>query len=91
LAVTSDWREELEETLSAKGGRPLEALSDQSLVSLIGATEFIVQSFSRVKSILAELDIRASFCEKAELRATVVVPYAQSSRLVSALYAAFVA
>lgn len=73
-----------------KGVRPLEALSDQSLVSLIGATEFIAQSFSRVKSILVELDIRASFCEKAELRGTFVVPYAQSSRLVSALYEAFV-
>jgi len=91
LAVDPGWRQELEENLSKKGVRPLEALSDRSLVSLIGATEFIEQSFPRVESILAELDIGISFRERADIRSTFAVSHAQSSRLVSALYDAFVA
>lgn len=91
LAISSDWRKELEETLSVKRVQPLEALSDQSLVSLIGTTEFIAQSFSRIESILEELDMRASFWERAEIRSTFALPHAQSSYLISALYEAFVA
>ena len=91
LAIASGWRQELEEILSMKEVLPLEVLSDQSLVSLIGSTDFIEQSFPRVECILAELDIKGSFKERTDLRSTFTVPHAKSSRLVSALYDAFVA
>jgi aspartokinase len=91
LAVEPGWRGELEETLSAKELPPVRALSDRSLVSLVGATGFIEESLPRVESILATQDVEVCFRERAELRSTFAVPSSESSRVVQTLYESLVA
>lgn len=90
VAVAPGWREELADSLVSKGIHPEKVVSDKSLVSLVGALEFIAQSFSRVELKLAELGVKDFIREKAEIRSTFVVPYSQASRLVETLYAEFV-
>jgi len=90
LAVEPGWRRELEETLSAKELPPEGALSDRSLVSLVGAAGFIEESFPRVEAILAKQGVEVCFGERAERRSTFAVHASESSGAVQTLYESLV-
>jgi aspartate kinase len=89
VAVSSDWRAELEDDLASRGIGSEDVLSDMGLVSMIGKPEFIAQSYQRASSVVASLDISARFQERAGIRCTFAVPSGQASRLVRALYREF--
>ena len=90
VAVAPGWRKDLGDSLASDGIRAEEVVSGRSLVSLVGTLEFIAHSFSRVESMLAELGIKDSFRERAEIRSTFATPYENTFRLVEALYGEFV-
>ena len=85
LAVKQDWVHELKNYLSNNGINFQESLQDRSLVSLIGTSEFIDRSFSRVESCFEEK--RIDFLrEKSKIRSTFAVPNNESTNLIVSLY-----
>ncbi len=90
VGVSTDWRAPLEASLKLRGARVEPLAIGKTLVSMIGRTGFIRESFEPACSILEGLGLAPAFLELSEIRSTFAVPAGESARVVQAFYQAFV-
>jgi aspartokinase len=90
VAVSPDWRPELESSLGGQRAGVEWLAGAQSLVSLVGSPAFVARTFERAQSLLEELGLETTFREQAEIRNTFAVPHAEAPRVVRAFYETFV-